>query len=139
MELLQFTPVPSRARHDGWSVADQRKFIGRLARGHSVDEAARSLGHSRQSVYALRRRKGAEEFGRAWIWAQRIGRDAHEARRCSPTPDLIRPFETVLVPRFYRGRLVGFVQREDHKAALRALAELDRWEKEQSKLSNLTR
>jgi hypothetical protein len=26
------------------------------------------------------------------------------------------------VPRFYRGRLVGFVQREDHKGALRKLA-----------------
>jgi hypothetical protein len=139
MELLRFTPVPSRARHDGWSAADQRQFIARLARGYSVVEAARSLGHTRQSVYALRRRKGAEEFAAAWIWAQRIGRDAYEARRCSPSPDLIRPFETVLVPRFYRGRLVGFVQRQDHMAALRALAELDRWEQEQWKLSKLTR
>jgi hypothetical protein len=76
MELLRFTPVPSRERHDGWSVADQRKFIGRLARGHSVEEAARSLGHSRQSAYALKRRHGAEEFARAWIWAQRMGRHA---------------------------------------------------------------
>lgn len=32
----------------------------------------------------------------------------------------------MLVPRFYRGRLVGFVQREDHKGALRLLAQLDR-------------
>jgi hypothetical protein len=64
---------------------------------------------------------------------------SYEARRCSPSPDLIRPFETVLVPRFYRGQLVGFVQRQDHMAALRALAELDRWEEEQWKLSKLTR
>jgi hypothetical protein len=139
MELLRFTPVPSRARHDGWSAADQRKFIARLARGHSVDEAAKSVGHSRQSAYALRRRKGAEEFARAWIWAQRIGRDACEARRCAPTPDLAYSFETMLVPRFYRGRLVGFVQREDHAAALRALRALDRFEEEERKLSKLTR
>lgn len=32
----------------------------------------------------------------------------------------------MLVPRFYRGRLVGFVQREDHGRALRTLKELDR-------------
>lgn len=138
-DFLKFTPVPTRARHDGWSAADQREFIRRLARGHSVEEAARSLGHSRQSVYALRRRRGAEDFACAWIWAQRLGRDAWEARRCRPTPDLIHPFETILVPRFYRGRLVGFVQRQDHLAALRALAELDRFEEEEWKLSKLTR
>ncbi|MFL6721812.1 MAG: hypothetical protein ACJ8FT_08440 [Sphingomonas sp.] len=138
MELLNFTPAPSRERHDGWSVADQRKFIGRLARGHSVGEAAKSLGHSRQSAYALKRKQGAEEFARAWIWAQRMGRHASEARRCSPIPDL-RAFEMMLVPRFYRGRLVGFVQREDQREVLRAIAELDRCEEEERKLSKLTR
>ena len=56
MELLKFTPAPSRARHDGWSAEDQRQFIARLARAYAVDEAAKSLGHTRQSVYALRRR-----------------------------------------------------------------------------------
>ena len=136
---LAFTPVPARARHDGWTAADQRDFIRRLAHGHSVDEAARALGHSRQSVYALRRRPGAEGFARAWIWAQRLGRDAWEARRCQPTPDLVHAFETLLVPRFYRGRLVGFVQRLDNQAALRALAELDRHADEEWKLSKLTR
>ena len=139
MELLKFTPAPSRSRHDGWSAADQRKFIGRLARGHSVDEAAKSLGHSRQSAYALCRRKGAEGFARAWIQAQRMGRDAWQARRCAPTPDFALAFEPMLVPRFYRGRLVGFVQREDNAAALRALRALDRYEEEERKLSKLTR
>lgn len=136
MELLRFTPASCRARHDGWSAADQREFIRRLARGHSVDEAARSLGHSRQSAYALRSRKGAEEFARAWIHAQRLGREVGEARRCSPTPDLALAFETILVPRFYRGRLVGFVQRQDNAAALRALAELDRFEERNGNCRN---
>ena len=128
MDLLQFTPAPSRARHDGWSAADQREFIRRLARGHSVDEAAKSLGHSRQSAYALRRKPGAEEFSRAWMSAQDLGRKVWEAKRCSPGPRLAYGFETLLVPRFYRGRLIGFVQRKDNAAALRALAELDRFE-----------
>ena len=26
MELLNFTPVPTRARHDGWSAADSANF-----------------------------------------------------------------------------------------------------------------
>jgi hypothetical protein len=139
MELLQFIPVPTRARHDGWSAADQREFIGRLASGHSVGEAAGSLGHSRQSVYALRNRKGGEEFARAWVAAQVLGRAVREARRCSPGVELEYGLETVLAPRFYRGRLVGFVQRQDHRAALGILAELDRQIEECRKLSKLTR
>jgi hypothetical protein len=139
MELLQFDPVPSRARHDGWSAADQREFVHRLARGHSVDEAAKSLGHSRQSAYALRRRAGAEGFAQAWDTAQALGRAVWQAKRCRPGPELTYAFDTMLVPRFYRGRLIGFVQRKDNVAALRALADLDRHIDDQRKLSKLTR
>jgi hypothetical protein len=139
MGPLRFKPVPGRARHDGWSAADQRAFIGRLARGHSVDEAARSLGHSRQGAYALRRRPGAESFARAWVSAQALGRAVWEAKRCSPGPDLEYGLETVLAPRFYRGRLIGFVQRQDHRAALGMLAELDREIEDGRILSKLTR
>jgi hypothetical protein len=139
MHLLQFTPVPTRARHDGWSVAEQREFIRRLARGHSVVEAAKSVQHSRQSAYGLRERRGAEEFARAWDAAQALGRAAWQARHCSPGPDLEYGLETILAPRFYRGRLVGFVQRADHRAALSQLRELDRYEDAFRKLSKLTR
>jgi hypothetical protein len=34
--------------------------------------------------------------------------------------------QTVLVPRFYRGRLVGYVQREDVSGMMARLARLDR-------------
>ena len=139
MELLQFKSVATRPRHDGWSAADQREFIARLARGHSIDEAAKSLGHSRQSAYALRRRAGAEEFARAWASAQALGRRVWQAKRCSPGPRLTYAFETLLVPRFYRGRLIGFVQRKDNAVALRALAELDRELDDSRMLSKLTR
>jgi hypothetical protein len=104
-----------------------------------VDEAARSLGHSRQSAYALRRRAGAADFARAWLAAQRLGRSIWEARRCPPAPDLTYALETLLVPRLYRGRLVGFVQRPDNRAALRLLAEMDREEEDTRNLSKLTR
>ena len=137
-EPLRFAPVPIRKRHDGWSADDQRRFILRLSRGHLVDEAARALGHSRQSAYALRRRKGADDFARAWDRAVLLGRRIAEARRCQPTPDLSHALETLLVPRFYRGRLIGFIQRQDNKMALRLLAEADRCEQEWN-LSKLTR
>jgi hypothetical protein len=139
MEQLHFDPVPSRTRHDGWSADDQREFIRRLARGHSVDEAAKSLGHSRQSAYALRRRADAEGFAQAWDAAQALGRAVWQAKRCAPTANLTYAFETLLVPRFYRGRLIGFVQRKDNAAAVRALAELDRHLDDQRILSKLTR
>jgi hypothetical protein len=66
------------------------------SRGHSVDEAAKALGQSRQSVYALRRRPGAEEFARAWDAALLLGREGREAQRCSPGVELEYGLETVL-------------------------------------------
>jgi hypothetical protein len=138
-DILNFSPAPTRNRHDGWNVADQREFIGRLARGHSVAKAAGALGHSRQSAYALRRKPGAQGFARAWLTAQALGRAIWQARRCSPGPDLEYGLETVLAPRFYRGRLVGFVQRQDHRAAFGMLADLDREIEARRILSKLTR
>jgi hypothetical protein len=137
-EPLRFAPVPVRARHDGWSADDQRRFILHLSRGALVDEAARALGHSRQSAYSLRRREGAREFTVAWERATLLGRRIAEAHLCQPAPDLSYALETLLVPRFYRGRLIGFVQRHDNKVALRLLAECDRLEQEWN-LSKLTR
>ncbi|NUQ17011.1 MAG: hypothetical protein HOP95_00925 [Sphingomonas sp.] len=87
----------------------------------------------------LRRRAGAEEFAAAWARAQALGRQVWEAKRCSPGPDLAYAFETLLVPRFYRGRLIGFVQRQDNAAALGTLAELDRQIEDSRILSKLTR
>jgi len=136
-DQLRFAAVPVRARHDGWSEDDQCRFILGLSRGHLVDEAARVLGHSRQSAYALRRRDGARQFARAWDRAILLGRRIAQARRGQPAPDLSYALETLLVPRFYRGRLIGFVQRHDNKVALQLLAECDRLEQEW-KLSKLT-
>ena len=127
MELppfLRFTPVAVRSQHNGWSPELQQRFIVALARGDGPDAAARSLGRTRQSAYQLRKRRGAGSFAAAWDRALDFARSAAGARGAAvPGAGLI---ETILVPRFYRGRLIGFVQREDTAGAMRVLAQLDR-------------
>jgi hypothetical protein len=63
---LAFTPVPLRARRDGWTAERQHAFIAALAETRCVAEACRSVGVSTQSAYALYRRPGAESFRAAF-------------------------------------------------------------------------
>jgi hypothetical protein len=123
--FLRFAPVPVRERSDGWAPELQIRFVLDLARGASVDEAARQLGRSRQSAYKLRRRGGGESFARAWDAAVRFARRMRGAafaqKRASPGG-----IETVPVPRLYRGRLVGYVRRDDLSGAMAPLGRLDR-------------
>jgi hypothetical protein len=125
LDFLRFTPVPVRARNDGWSPALQLCFILNLARGMGAGEAARAVGRSRQSAYALRDRPGGESFERAWAAAVEF------ARRVDAAPVMrgLGPYgglDTILVPRTYRGRLVGYVLREDASGLMQKLAALDR-------------
>lgn len=125
LAFLRFTPVPVRARRDGWPADLQRHFILNLARGMSAGEAAQSVGRSRQGVYALRDRPDGEGFARAWD-------DAVEfARQVSAAPVMrgmgsYGGLDTILVPRTYRGRLIGYVLREDASGLMQKLAHLDR-------------
>jgi len=64
--FIAFTPVPLRARADGWAPELQLAFVRALAGGAKPGEAARALGKNRQNAYALRRRPGAESFAAAW-------------------------------------------------------------------------
>ena len=121
--FLRFAPVPVRARRDGWTPVLQRRFILNLARGMPAAEAARSVGRSRQTAYALRDKPGAEEFAAAWDAAVEFARSI---RATPAAPALDSGIETFWVPRYYRGRLIGFVQREDTRGAMRRLAVLDR-------------
>ncbi len=84
--FLRFKPVPLKARHDAWSPELQFRFILGLARGVRPEEAARSLGMSRQGAYALRKRPGAEGFAAAWDEALRYARRVRveRARRAAP-------------------------------------------------------
>lgn len=122
--FLHFDPVPLRARNDGWTPDLQRRFILLLARGSYPADAARRLGRSRQTAYALRRRRGGESFAAAWDEAVDFARRASVAGR--PMPWRNSGLETLLVPRFYRGRLVGFLQRADAYGLMRKLGRLDR-------------
>lgn len=98
---IPFTPVPVRARRDGWTEARQRGFIAALKRIGSVTTAARHVGKTRRSAYKLRERPGAESFALAWDSAAEFGRvNVHDHV-------IDRALNGAFVPRFYRGRQTG--------------------------------
>lgn len=67
-----FNPVPTAsARHDGWTPDKQRAFIEQLALCGVISIAARAVGMSPKSAYALRKRPGAESLAAAWDEAVR--------------------------------------------------------------------
>src|SRR5690606_11745675 len=97
-----FAPVPVKPRHDGWTPARQRAFIGALADTGSVSRAARYVNMSPEGAYYLRRRPGAEGFRRAWeaaldLGVQRLKDIAYE-----------RAIDGQLSPVFVAGKLKGF-------------------------------
>ncbi len=98
---LDFTPVPGRRRHDGWTAARQRGFIDTLADTGSVRHSANAVNMTPESAYALRRRPGAAEFCAAWNAALDHGID----RLVSVTME--RAIHGVAVPVFWQGKQVG--------------------------------
>ncbi len=96
-----FCPVPVRYRYDGWVPDKQLEFIERLADCGCVDEAARAVGMSRTTAYALRRRPDAQAFRMAWDAAL----DAAVARLRDAA--LARAIHGVPVPIFRGGEQVG--------------------------------
>lgn len=91
--ILAFIPVPLRRRHDGWSPELQDRFILLLARGCPVAEAARAVGKSRATAYALRSQPGAASFVAAWDAAlahAKRTRSAVAAARTPPPPPVRR-------------------------------------------------
>jgi hypothetical protein len=116
-----FAPVPGRARKDGWTEERQRRFVDLLAAGAGPSEAAAAVGMTKQSAFALRRRAGAEGFAAAWDFARARRSGARRPRGYE------RAVEGVLVPRFYRGRLVSLERRVSNGGLVRLLAQLDCW------------
>lgn len=98
-EDLAFDPVPcARRRRDGWTPDRQRAFILALAQLGLVGAAARSVGMSRKSAYALLKRAGPESgFARAWDAAIERGR----LNACHLGVE--RAIHGVEVPYFYGG------------------------------------
>lgn len=100
--LPDFTPVPRKYRHDGWTPERQKAFIEALADTGSVSRAAGMCNMAQANCYTLRRAPGAEEFRRAWDAAldygvQRLKDIAFE-----------RAIEGELLPVFVAGKLLGF-------------------------------
>lgn len=123
-DLLDFIPVPLRARGDGWTAKKQYFFILGLARGFSADKAASILGMTRKTAYELRARPGGEGFAAAWAAAKARARERRQAVR--PPSLAERALHGEWVPRLYRGQLVGWVHRPAPDRALGLLDRLDR-------------
>ena len=65
--LTDFTPVSlRRSRHDGWTAARQRIFLGTLADTGSISRACQAAGMTARSAYRLRRHPDAHSFAHAW-------------------------------------------------------------------------
>ena len=100
-DASSFGPVPVRYRHDGWTPDRQLEFIQALADCGCVDEAARAVGMSRGSAYALRRRPDARAFRLAW----RAAKDVMVERLDDAA--MSRAINGVPVPVFHNGEQVG--------------------------------
>jgi hypothetical protein len=114
--LTPFTPVPVRARRDGWTVDKQYAFIEALAETGIVEEACRRVGMSRTSADNLRRRPCGVHFRRAWEAAidyslYRIEEDAFTRSRRGVARPIFHKGEQVGEWRHYDERLTMFLLR----------------------------
>lgn len=102
-------------RHDGWTPEKQAAFLRALSATHSVTEAARSVGMSRQSAYRLRSRLKGDAFDLAWEVAFHHSYDvlAHAA--------LERALNGVETPVFFQGEQVGSYRRFDERLTVALL------------------
>lgn len=109
-------PPEKTTRHDGWDLERQAAFLRALSATHSVSEAAKSVGRSRQSAYRLRSRLKGQPFDLAWEVAFHHSYDvlAHTA--------LERALNGVEVPVFFQGEQVGSYRRFDERLTVALLA-----------------
>jgi hypothetical protein len=107
--LPDFTPVPLRYRHDGWTPERQRAFIEALADTGCVSRATTIVNMSLEGVYYLRRQKGAEEFRAAWNAALDFG--------VQKLKDIAfeRAIEGEMIPVFEKGRLMGYRRKRNDR------------------------
>ncbi len=119
-----FTPVPLRARKDGWTPVRQAEFLGLLAQTRCVSKAAAMVGMSRDSAYQLRRKPGAEEFVAAWDAILGVP----ESRQPKITLETL--FQRIRQGRYQPilrgGRYAGTIRKPDNHALLALLGRLDR-------------
>lgn len=114
-----YGPVPLRYRHDGWVPDRQLEFIQALSACGCVDEAAKSVGMSRASAYALRRRPDAQAFRLAWDSAI----DAAITRLSDAAVG--RAINGVPVPVYYKGEQIGEHRHFDERLTMFLLRKRD--------------
>ncbi|HEX8579735.1 MAG TPA: hypothetical protein VF655_09110 [Allosphingosinicella sp.] len=111
LDLPSFTPVPLRARRDGWTPERQRTFIAALQETRCIAKAAAAVGMARETAYRLRERPGAASFAAAW-----------DSVFAAPRPHLeVRPLTGILVPRMIDGKQVGWRRKVDGRALFNVL------------------
>ncbi len=109
-----------------WTTRSKGTFLAALAAGSTVSVAATAAGLSRESAYRLRARN--PRFAHAWATAQAVAQDRRdEAWRAAfavrtPAEPFMRRRAVV-----YQGDIVGYRDRLDATALLRAMARLDAW------------
>lgn len=113
-------PASVSRRQDGWSAANQRRFLEAIAEGHGVEAACRCVGLSTASAYAFRRSAKGAAFALGWRAASLVAREALA--------------ETLLV-RALEGQVDTYIRadgsevtrhRHDNRLAMALLARLDR-------------
>lgn len=107
-----FDHVRLRFRHDGWTPARQERFIEALAATGCVEDAARAVGKSVSSAYALKIRAEAKSFRMAWEAALEVG-----ISRLSEAA-LSRAIHGVAQPVFYQGEQVGERRHYDERLTM---------------------
>lgn len=122
-----FTPVPLRARIDGWTPERQRAFIRALAETRSVGRAAAVVGMSRASAYRLRDRPGASSFAAAWDAAAIRSETRTSAKIEADASSLWdRALNGRVVPMMRKGEQVGERIRPDDAALMTLMRRFDR-------------
>lgn len=107
-----FDHVRLRFRHDGWTPERQERFIEALAATGCVEHAARAVGKSAASAYALKVRAEAQPFRRAWDAALELG-----IKRLTEAA-LSRAIHGVPHPVFYQGQQVGERRHYDERLTM---------------------
>jgi hypothetical protein len=74
-EIAAALPAEAPARQDGWTPERQRAFIEAIAEGHTVSDACRSVGMTKQSAYAFKKRAAGAAFALGWSAANLLARD----------------------------------------------------------------
>ena len=108
-------PEPSQAHGPRWTPRKMADFLRALAATHSVKEAARSVGMSRQSAHRLRSRLKGMAFDAGWDQAFRHSYDN------LPFVALERALNGTEVPHYYKGELIGTSRRYDERLTVALL------------------